>query len=590
MSRGTWVRAVLLTLIAALTSTIAAPSSGKAQDAGPQQGCGPGERTLSQPGDILFPEVGNGGYRSDHTDLHLTYDARRNRFLPGTRAVLHLTATRCLTELSLDFQRGDERPTARSPRLQVTEVTVDGEPAAHRFARPSYPGNPNGPDDPDPRAHQQGQQDPVGGPDDNPLPPACSPSLSARDTRHAGDGKPCPATKLVITPTHPIPGGTTFAVEVGYHGRPGLHSGSNRSRDGWWATRGGGVTNTEPLGSQAWMPLNNHPSAKPTYDVRVRTQRDRTVVANGTRQDMRRHGPDQRFPAGSKTVGWRSTDPVASYLVLVLVGDYTVRRHTVGGVRYRLLQDEHINPRQRRVNARKLARLDDSTRFLQRFSGPFPFSTNGAAVTVPGHDDMEMQTMSVFSEGALDTSTLFHENMHQWWGDAVTQASFDMVWFKEGLATFSELLRYARLDAQHGPGHPAFTRSLRRQFNEVYRAKGRFWTVAPSDPTPWDYFSYPSTYLRPAAMYDALYLILGHDRFSGVLRQIQRDHAGGTVTREEWESPFLAQMPTGDCRAVLSDFFDQWIDTAYPRGGGRHRPRLTAPGVAGGGFPAACRP
>lgn len=551
--------------------------------------CGPGARTLAEPGEVLFPEVGNGGYRSVHTDLRLRYDAKHNRLLGGTRSTMRMRATECLTELSLDFETRDPGGRPGTARLEVTEVLVDGEPAAYRFARPSYPGNPNGPDDPDPRAHQQGQQDPVGGPDANPLPPACSPTLSRKEPRHARDGRLCPATKLVITPGDAIGEGSDFTVEVRYRGRPGLHPGSDGAPDGWWRSPGGAVTNTEPLGSQAWMPLNNHPSAKPTYDVRIRTQKGKRVVANGTLRGHRRHAPSRQFPRGSQTVHWRSTDPVASYLVLVLVGDYRQRTFVRHGIRYRLLQDERIGAAQRRRNARRLDQLDDSTVFLRRFTGPFPFSTDGAAVTLPGDSDMEMQTMSVFSGGALDTSTLYHENMHQWWGDAVTQDGFDMIWFKEGLATFAEILRYARLRSDRAPGSPAFTRSLRRQFNSTYASRGRFWTVAPGDPSPWHYFSSASTYERPGAMYTALYLTLGQRRFTRVLKGLQREYAGGVLTREQWERPFLDQMPDEGCRAVLGRFFGQWVDTAYPEGGRRHRPRLTAPGVHGGGFPARCR-
>ena len=32
------------------------------------------------------------------------------------------------------------------------------------------------------------------------------------------------------------------------------------------------------------------------------------------------------------------------------------------------------------------------------------------------------------------------------------------------------------------------------------------------------------------------------------------------------------------------NFFGQWFDTVYPRGGGAHRPHITGPGLAGPGF------
>ena len=46
--------------------------------------CTSGAHSLSHFGDRLYPEMGNGGYASLHTDLFLDYDAIANLFLPGT--------------------------------------------------------------------------------------------------------------------------------------------------------------------------------------------------------------------------------------------------------------------------------------------------------------------------------------------------------------------------------------------------------------------------------------------------------------------------------------------------------------------------
>ena len=67
--------------------------------------CSSGAHTLSQYGDHVYPETGNGGYRSLHTDVHLVYDAPSNRFLPGNHVELTDRATQCLTDFSLDFER-----------------------------------------------------------------------------------------------------------------------------------------------------------------------------------------------------------------------------------------------------------------------------------------------------------------------------------------------------------------------------------------------------------------------------------------------------------------------------------------------------
>lgn len=572
-----YLSAVITVLVAGVGAAVL-PAAGAGPSAA--EGCGPGTRTLSRPGAILYPETGNGGYLSDHTDVKLVYDSNRNRFLAGTAVELELTATRCLTELSLDFEAGDPGGGRRGPRLRVRHVAIDGAEAGYRFVRPTYPGDPKGQDDPDPRAHQMAQQKPVGGPKHNPLPPACSPSLGPRQKPHARDGRMCPKTKLVVVPEDPVPAGDRFTVRIEYTGRPGTHRAPDGAREGWWRAPHGGVTNTEPIGTQAWMPLNNHPSAKPTYDFRIRTQRRRTAIASGEYRGTETHPPDRRFRHGSKTVSWHSPDPIASYLPMVLVGRYFFRKVRRGGITYRLLQDRKVPARERPANWRILRQLPRTTRFLGRWNGTFPFTTDGAAVTIPGNDDMEMQTLIIFGGGGLDLPTLYHENMHEWWGDEVSQASYNMVFFKEGLATFAEILHRADADQRRRGGKRAFRRSLVRQFTETYGYGGRFWRQAPSHPRPNMYFSGASTYLRPGAAYTALYLNLGRGRFKAALRTL-RTHAGGTVNRRQWQRAFTDQAPNDRCRTSLNHFFRQWFDTRYRPGKRPHRPRLTAPGLPG---------
>jgi hypothetical protein len=83
--------------------------------------CSSGARTLSKFGDRLYPEMGNGGYVSEHTDLHINYDTATNQFLPGTRADLRQRATQCLTDFSLDFERTNAN--ARRTRCCLAEAT-----------------------------------------------------------------------------------------------------------------------------------------------------------------------------------------------------------------------------------------------------------------------------------------------------------------------------------------------------------------------------------------------------------------------------------------------------------------------------------
>jgi hypothetical protein len=140
--------------------TAASPSLAATTTTG--TGCAAGAHTLAPPGSRLYPETGNGGYTSLHTDVHLVYDAATNRFLPGNHVTLTDQATQCLTSFSLDFERRSVNTTA-GPDMTVTSVQVNGRPASFTFVQPTYPGDPHGPNDPNPLAHQASETNPVGG-------------------------------------------------------------------------------------------------------------------------------------------------------------------------------------------------------------------------------------------------------------------------------------------------------------------------------------------------------------------------------------------------------------------------------------------
>src|ERR1700728_4574917 len=198
---------------------LALASPAGASPTGMGGGCSAGARTLAAPGSLLYPETGNGGYRSVHTDVDLVYDATTNTFLPGNHVVLTDRATQCLTSFSLDFERTSANAKA-GPDLTVRSVTVNGKAARFAFVQPTYPGDPHGMSDPNPLAHEASEDTPVGGPHHNKLPPACSPELPTPNPARQDslNGTPCPANKLVITPAVPVKDGATFTVSVSYTG------------------------------------------------------------------------------------------------------------------------------------------------------------------------------------------------------------------------------------------------------------------------------------------------------------------------------------------------------------------------------------
>jgi hypothetical protein len=583
-------------VVLAIASVAVALSTGTANaSVSARAHCGPGAHTLSRRGDHVYPDTGNGGYTSLHTSVHMVYDAVSNQFLTGNHVVLSDRATRCLTSFSLDLERQSAFPDG--PDLTVTSVRVDGRPASYRFVQPTYPGDPKGQRDPDPRAHEASQNAVVGGPHHNPLPPACSPEVRPKVDADSLDGTQCPANKLVITPTRALPAGNRFTVRVAYTGRPGVHEDGDGSTEGWFRSDqpagDGGFVTTEPLGTEDWMPLNDHPSAKPTYDFYDTVTAGRTALANGILYSERHNAADRRFPKGSTTWHWHMASPVPSYLVENSVGRYHLTERTAAnGLHLYEAQASSLSAEQRKANRAIMNQQADITEFQSQFNGAYPFASAGVVVGRPSASfEEEMEGMITFAGGEIDLDTLNHENMHQWWGDNVTESNYNMTFFKEGFATLGEFLFAAR-NAAAAVGGPnssravaAFNRSLVDQFNSAY-ADNKLWSGAPSDPTPATLFDGSSTYERPGIAYVALRQILGSTRFTQAMQWIQRQYGGRTIDESQLEAAFTRFLPSVSrtCSGRLATFFRQWFDTSYPTASGVQRPSLTAPGLDGDGF------
>jgi len=571
-----------------------APRAARVPAAAPTRGCSSGAHSLSPFGAHVYPETGNGGYASVHSDVYLSYDTEANVLLPGTHVALTDVATQCLTDFSLDFERSSAN-TTDGPNLSVGSVLVNGAPARFTFVQPTYPGDPNGQDDPDPRAHAAGELNPVGGPDNNPFPPACTPELLSINPNKQFDldGTQCPANKLVIIPASPIPSGATFVVTVNYTGRPGVHNDGDGTTEGWFRVSQPGDTGafvtTEPVASEDWMPLNDHPSSKPTYDFFDTVPLGKTAVANGELVSRQANLPDASFPAGSTTWHWRSPEGIASYLVENSIGSYDLTtRLASSGIQYYEAQDLAIPKNRAAANKAIMDTQEDILNFQSAFNGPYPFTTDGVIIGVPNAGfEEEMQTKITFANETIDVQTLHHENMHQWWGDNVSEANYNLTFFKEGLATLGEFF-YIAHNAQVAAGgsSAAFEQSLVDEFDAIYAGSDLLWTGAPSDPRPYTLFSGSKTYDRPGIAYIALRLILGPANFNAALQQIQSAYRQGSITEPQLESAFRAFLPTrtAACNAQLTQFFSEWWDTVYPPGGGANRPQITGPGLDGGGF------
>lgn len=346
-----------------------------------------------------------------------------------------------------------------------------------------------------------------------------------------------------ITPEAPIATGNSFTVVVDYSGEPG----SVRRGDvaPWSANGQEWIVAGEPESAAWWFPSNDHPSDPALMDVSVRVPAGMEAVSNG-----RLASADTADEADFDTWHWVSSEPMATYLTFLAIGQFQLDQGTADGRPYVYAVSEQLSTADREKAVTALRTTAASIRALEAMYGPYPFSEIGGIVPVADllFAGLEAQTRPVYESDAItdddfSAELITHELAHMWFGDNVTLRQWNDIFTNEAYASWSAW----------GVVERAGGRSANDELDRVYdRTKGsaEFWRVTMIDPGAANLFT--TVYLRGPMALQALRNVIGDEAYFSLSRDWAQEP--GTRSLEEWM--ISAQAAT---TVDLVPFFRAWI-------------------------------
>lgn len=244
---------------------------------------------------------------------------------------------------------------------------------------------------------------------------------------------------LVITPRRPIADGAAFVVTVAdYTAAPTVIDPDDESTTAFFQHSVGSATAGQPNWAHLFLPSNDHPSDKASFDIRFDVPAGELAVANGVKVAQWTSGGRSHFVYVQRQL-------MATELVQLAVGDYDVVNQGVqSGV---FVRDVTAKP----ITAR-IAPLLDVTgaqmRWMQQRVGRYPFDLYGSLVVEADIGfALESQTLELMDNSWFDDygqgvwePTLLHELSHMWFGDSVSPATWSDLWLNEGHASWYEFL------------------------------------------------------------------------------------------------------------------------------------------------------
>lgn len=340
--------------------------------------------------------------------------------------------------------------------------------------------------------------------------------------------------ELLVTPDEPLAAGEEVEVAVTYVDDPVGVPGAGKLGPGWIRAGTYAYTLNEPEATRDWLPSLDHPSDKATWTFTITPPPGTIAVANGVATT--RPAPGEAGPWV-----WEMDDPMASYLVQIMVGDFElIEGRSTSGVPLSsaVLRDDldRLGP--------FVDLVDEQLTFYEGVFGEYPFDAYGVAVV----DQylglaLEQQGRSLFSADATIEYIAGHELTHQWFGDLVTPERWGDIWLSESFATYGQwlwmehrgqrtldsLARSALITRRDEPGPP---------------------TAAP---TVEELFGF-NVYDGGALVVHALRREIGDDAFWTLLHRWLDEHAGTSVATEDFTA-LASEVADRD----LTAFFDAWL-------------------------------
>lgn len=346
---------------------------------------------------------------------------------------------------------------------------------------------------------------------------------------------PNPSTQLQVV---------TFTIK--YHGIPydGLRIGATK-----WGDRSFFNENW-PNRGRHWLPIIDHPHDKATSEFIVKAPSHYKVVSNGLLQE------ESDLGNNTKLTHWKQSVPVSSWLFVLGVADFAVKY--VDQFQGKSIQT-WVYAKNREAG---FYDFDEPTKkvleFYSNYVGPYAYEKLANIQTPSVNGGMETSSAIFYGEDLVTgkreertRNVVIHEIAHQWFGNAVTETTWDDAWLSEGFATFFTLLFI-----ENEYGKDEYTKGILKAKKTVYdlSAKIPAFSIVSDRTAEKEVVTSGITYQKGAWVLHMLRNLIGDPAFKKGIQNYYATYFNANTNTDA----FIVEMEKAS-KKDLKLFFKQWL-------------------------------
>jgi len=358
--------------------------------------------------------------------------------------------------------------------------------------------------------------------------------------RHQGDS-------LVIKLDQPVDKGSLKTFIIEYRGIPqaGLEIKNNHNGDRTF------FCESWPNNTRNWLPTIDHPYEKATVEFKIIAPAKYKVVSNGVLME------ESLLTRNRKFTHWKQAVPVSCWLYVLGVAEFAVQQ--VDTFEDKPIQS-WIYAKDRDAGFHDFTHPTKSVlEFFSLYVGPFAYeklaNIQSSSVTSGA---METASAILYAENLITgqaterlRNVVIHEVAHQWFGNSVTESTWDDAWLSEGFATY-----FTMLFQSHQYGYETYIKELKTAKNLIkgYHKKDSSFIVIDDRTAELGPVVTGMTYKKGAWFLHMLREKMGHEPFKMGIKSYYKKYFNGHASTAD----FIHEMELFTSED-LDPFLNQWL-------------------------------
>ncbi|BBC74305.1 aminopeptidase [Altererythrobacter sp. B11] len=312
----------------------------------------------------------------------------------------------------------------------------------------------------------------------------------------------------------------------------------------------------QPILNRSWIPTQDSPGIRQSWEARVTAPKPLTVVMSGLRV-----GEPADAGEGRRAFSFRMNKPVAPYLIAIAAGDLEFRAL---GPRTGVWTEPAMIDRA----AKELEDTEAMVAAAEELYGPYRWGRYDMIVLPPSfpYGGMENPTLTFLTPTFLAgdkslTGLVAHELAHSWSGNLVTNANWADSWLNEGITSYFENRIVEKVYGRKRAEQEAALSfaSMEDAIGELGSDNMVTALHLPPDEAGPDAGESAIIYDKGASFMRTVEHIVGREKFDAWLRQWFDSHAFQPATSALLLEDMHANLVKGDAALEKKLALDAWV-------------------------------